>query len=387
MAVPGDLDVICCSLEPWDQVWRRNQHLATELLRLRPTMRLLFAEAPVDVAWSLLQRHWPARTALRPIGDSGRLWAMAPRKWVPRRLWSGGDRSLFRQVISASRRLGFERPVLWINDSLYAPILESTGWPSVYDVTDDWLLGTAPNHEMERQRRNDAHMLRDATEVVVCSPSLEESRGRARPVHLVANGVDADHLRAPTSRPDDLPDGRIVMYQGTLSDGRLDIELCLSICQGLDGRATMVFLGPNSLTRDSTQALTSAGAVILGPRPYADLPAYLQHADVLVVPHQVNPFTESLDPIKAREFLCIGRPVVSTDVAGFRDLDPPIAIADGDQFFGAVSAVLQRPPLAPGPGALVGQPLTWTTQASKFLEVLDAAASRPAAPSAQQLRS
>ena len=99
-------DVICCSLEPWDEVWRRNQHLATELLGLRPTMRLLFAEAPVDVPWSLVQRRWPGHVGLRSVGDSGRLWAMAPRKWVPRRVWAGGDRSLFRQVTAASRQAG-----------------------------------------------------------------------------------------------------------------------------------------------------------------------------------------------------------------------------------------------------------------------------------------
>ena len=91
--------------------------------------------------------------------------------------------------------------------------------------------GSAPRARWTVQRRNDAHMLRDATEVVVCSPALEESRGRVRPVHLVQNGVDVDHLRAPTVRPPDLPAGRIVLYQGTLSDGRLDIDLCLSICR------------------------------------------------------------------------------------------------------------------------------------------------------------
>jgi glycosyltransferase involved in cell wall biosynthesis len=386
MARSEDLDIVCCSLEPWDQIWRRNQHLSTELLRLRPGLRLLFAEAPVDVGWSLRQGRWPGPSALRRIGDSGRLWAMAPRKWLPRRVWSGGDRSLFRQVISASRTLGFDRPVLWINDSMYAPILESTGWPSVYDVTDDWLLGAAPSREMDRQRQNDALMLRDATEVVVCSPALRESRGRVRQVHLVPNGVDVDHLRAPTSRPPDLPTGRVVMYQGTLVDGRLDVDLCLAICGELGPRATLVFIGPNSLTRESTQALTAAGAAILGARPYADLPAYLQHADVLVVPHRVNPFTESLDPIKAREFLCIGRPVVSTPVAGFRDLDPSIVVADRESFVKEVSALLVRPSLAPGPGPLVSVPTSWASQAGRFLEVLDQAASGPAAPSPHELR-
>ena len=64
--------------------------------------------------------------------------------------------------------------------------------------------------------------------------------------------------------------------------------------------------------------LFSAGASVrlLGPRPYADVPGYLQHADVIVVPHRVDAFTESLDPIKAYECLAVARPVVATPVAG-----------------------------------------------------------------------
>ena len=42
--------------------------------------------------------------------------------------------------------------------------------------------------------------------------------------------------------------------------------------------------------------------------------AYLQHADVLVVPHLVNAFTDSLDPIKLYEYQAVDKPVISTPV-------------------------------------------------------------------------
>ena len=192
-------------------------------------------------------------------------------------------------------------------------------------------------------------------------------------MHVITNGVDVDHLRSPTDRPADLPPGRVVLYQGTLSDGRLDIGLCVSLARDLTGRATLVFLGPNSLSKSAEAEVLGAGAVILGSRPYATMPAYLQHADVLVVPHQVIPFTESLDPIKAREFQAVGRPVVATPVAGFRDLGPPVVVADPDAFVAAVEEVLDRHQLPPGPGALIGEPTTWAAQAAAFLAVLDSA--------------
>ena len=375
MTPPEPFDVVCLSLEPWDEVWRRNQHLATQMVRARPTMRLLFAELPVDVVWSLRHGRWPRRAPLRPLGDSGRLWAMTPRKWLPRRIWPRGDRSLGTQVLRACHQLGFARPVLWINDATFASLVERTGWPSVYDVTDDWLLVEAGHRERARQERNDDAVMGRADEVVVCSPSLAESRGRRRRVHLISNGVDLEALRAPTERPADLPPGRTLLYQGTLSTDRLDLELCVALARGAAGRATLVFVGPSSLTVEGEHALVAAGAVLLGPRPFHDVPAYLQHADLLVVPHAATPFVESLDPIKAREFLAVGRRVVATPVAGFRQLDPPITTASPDRFVEVVLSVLDEGPAPPGPGPLRHEVVTWDVQAGAFLDVLDAAAS------------
>ena len=367
-------DIVCCSLEPWDDVWRRNQFLATELLALRPSIRLLFVGVPADMTWALIHRRRPQPgPGPHPVGTTGRLWTLAPRKWLPRRLRPDIDSALGGQVRAAARGLGLVHPVLWINDNSYAELPSVTGWPSVYDVTDDWLLADQPARTMERQRRNDALMLLSASEVVVCSPALAASRGRHRPVHLIPNGVDLKALRRPWPRPADLPSGGVVLYQGSLSDGRLDIGLCVDIGRRIAGQASLVFVGPNSLSPASDERIRDAGAILLGPRPSAAMPGYMQHADALIVPHEVNPFTESLDPIKAREFVAVGRPTVATPVAGFRGLGLPVRIATRDDFVGVLLDVLAVP-VAPGPGPLTGSPATWTDRAVAFLAVLDAAA-------------
>jgi teichuronic acid biosynthesis glycosyltransferase TuaH len=369
-------DIICCSLEPWDQVWRRNQLLSMELLAARPTMRILFAELPVDMTWSLLHRADRRRSGVRPVGTTGRLWAMAPRKWLPRRIRPDVDKALGRQILRAAGRLGLEQPVLWINDNAYADLATTTERPTVYDVTDDWVLGWNAPREAARQRRNDEWLLEHADEVVVCSPALQESRGRDRHVHLIPNAVDVDHIRRPQPRPADLPAGAVVLYQGTLNEGRLDIDLCVRIAEQLEARATLVFVGPSSLSEEATGRLIRAGAVLLGARPYETMPGYLQHADVLVVPHRLTPFTESLDPIKAREFQAVARPTLSTPVAGFRELGPPMNISPADRFVDDLAALLARGPVPAGPGPLTSTPPTWKERAEDFLAVLDAAAAK-----------
>jgi hypothetical protein len=168
------------------------------LLRRNPAMRVLFVEPPTDVTACLRNRTLPRGPVLRRIGDTGRLWGLRPVKALPRSAGSWADRSLGLQVRLAARRLGFGRPVLWVNDLSYAWLVRSSGWPSIYDITDDWLLepGLA-DHELSRRQRLDDDLVRLVAEVVVCSPALARSRSAARPVNLIPNGVDVDHFTTP----------------------------------------------------------------------------------------------------------------------------------------------------------------------------------------------
>jgi glycosyltransferase involved in cell wall biosynthesis len=290
------------------------------------------------------------------------------------------DTLLLRQLQLAIRVIGFKRPVLWINDVTYAPLITRTGWPSLYDVTDDWLLAPWPPRELERLRRLDALALRDAHEVVVCSPALMKSRGTARSVTLVPNGVDVDHFRRPRPRPPDLPTAPTAVYVGSLHDARLDVELVAELADALP-QLNVVLVGPDSLGSDSRSLLASRPNVsLLGARPYEDVPSYLQHADVIIVPHRVTPFTDSLDPIKAYECLVMDTPTVATPVAGFRIHADLFDVIDGEGFPARVRHVLNAPPLPPsGAGAAV----TWHDRVAAFESILDRVAALLAPASAR----
>ena len=63
--------------------------------------------------------------------------------------------------------------------------------------------------------------------------------------------------------------------------------------------------------------------------------------DVCIVPHQRTEFMESLNPIKLWEYLAAGKPIVSTDVAGFRDYPQWVRLAnDAPAFVAACRAAL-----------------------------------------------
>ncbi|MDC5697683.1 glycosyltransferase [Intrasporangium calvum] len=357
----GRTDLVVLSLERWDQVWRRNQHLLAGLLRLDPGLRVLFVEPAVDPVHDLLRRRRPQLPrGLRPAPPvpgvpAGRLWLLEPAKWLPRRLDRRADERLAARTMEAARRLGFLAPLLWVNDPDGAAVLEATGWPALYDVTDDWLLADRSPAETSRRARAEALLLERAREVVVCSPALARTKGKGRKVTLVPNAVDVAAYGSPRPRPGDLPPDPVALYVGTAHRDRLDVELCARTAQALSGVGRLVLVGPVSLPAADLQRLREAGAVLLGARPAAEVPGYLQHADVLLVPHAVTPFTESLDPIKLYEYRAVGRPVVSTAVAGFRDAnDPLVSIVDRDDFAAAVVDGMRSSPAGGGSGDAAG---------------------------------
>lgn len=318
-------DLVVISLEAWDDVWRRNQHLVAGLLRRGDVGKVLFVEPPLDHLHEIAKGHRPEaekaglRTIDLPGVSEGQLMALRQWKMLPRRIDPSGDRRRARHVARVASSLAISEPVLWINDPGGHAVLQETGWPSLYDITDDWLAAERPSRELIRIEAQERDLLRHCDAVVVCSPKLLEKGLTENPARLVPNAVDVAAYRQQWERPEPLPAGRVALYVGTLHRDRLDLQLTVDTARRLSGTANVVLLGPIALEPADRELLERAGVKLLGPVPSATVPAYLQHADVLILPHVLSPFTESLDPIKAYEYKAAGRPVVSTAVPGFRE--------------------------------------------------------------------
>jgi len=83
----------------------------------------------------------------------------------------------------------------------------------------------------------------------------------------------------------------------------------------------------------------------LGRRPYADLPAYCKAFDVGLIPFKVNRLTEAVNPIKLREYLAAGLPVVSSPMPEVKLYSHLIEVVDTpDEFVRAVDAALASEP-------------------------------------------
>jgi glycosyltransferase involved in cell wall biosynthesis len=337
------------SLEAWDGVWRRNQYLVNGLLRSDADVRVVFVEPPRDLLHDIVARRRPRRGAgLRAApGYEGRLLLFEPTKWLPRFVGKAADWLLRRSVHRMLRRIGCSEAIIWVNDPAWASLVEETGWPALYDMTDDWLAANRNPRQHDRIVAAEKILMRDCRAVVVCSPALLASRRTIRPdAVLVQNAVDVARYRTPAPRPADLDDMRYAVYVGTLHEDRLDLELVVATARLLHTvGARCVLVGPNALSAANTALLAAEpGILMLGTRPYGEVPAYLQHAHALIVPHVVDDFTDSLDPIKLYEYRAVGRPIVTTAVAGFRELagQDGLYVVDRGGFAAQVLRTLDR---------------------------------------------
>ena len=363
-------DLVVLSLEPWDEVWRRNQYLVDGLLRSDPTLRVLFVEPSNDLLHAMVTGRGVKRGRGLRVADGyeGRLSLFQPDKVLPRVAGPAADVLLRRDMRRTITRVGLSEPVLWVNDPSWAGFVSATRWPSLYDMTDDWLAADRPERELARIAANEAVLMDRCQAVVVCSTGLRDTRSAERAVVLISNAVDVARYRVPRERPADLPD-RSALYVGTLHEDRLDVDLVLRTADAVESAGgAVVLVGPSALATANVDRLAAHPAVnLLGPRPFADVPAYLQHASALIVPHVVNGFTDSLDPIKLYEYLAVGRPVVSTPVAGFRTLvSAALRVTETALFPDAVAAVLSEP----HDTVLVEDVPDWADRVTAYEEVL-----------------
>ncbi len=143
-------------------------------------------------------------------------------------------------------------------------------------------------------------------------PLTRDGRSRGGPAIHLPQGVDREHFaRAMTSGPT-LPAlaglrRPVLGMFGTLDD-RVDWPLLATLARGWPG--TIVLAGPKL---PASRPMPDPSAVRwIGPVPYRDLPCLARGVDVWLLPYVLGARTAAIDPLKLREYLATGLPVVAT---------------------------------------------------------------------------
>ncbi|WP_166509568.1 glycosyltransferase [Blastococcus sp. TF02-8] len=335
------------SLEEWDDVWRRNQHLTAELVRSGAVTQVDFFEPPL--------LRGTSRSDRSPL-PGVRAVPLALR--LPKRV--GGLAELGRRLRHGALATA---DVLWVNDPALGVHCLRRGQPVVYDVTDDWRSYDFPDRIIRRiVRAEDVLALRATT--VVCSAELRRRWMERYGVdaQVIHNGVDGRAWQAAAPHGFEGP-GPHVGYVGTQQPERLDVDLLLRVAHD-ESVGRLHLIGPDALDGESRARLSAHPKVRShGPIPSGEVPSWTLGLDVLLSPHRVSPFTLSLDAIKSYEYLAAGRPIVATPTSGFQLLAgrPGVHVAEPEHFVPAVRAALA----GERPLPVLGE-LDWESRARDF---------------------
>lgn len=381
------MTIVFVSLEPWDEIWRRNQFLCDGLLRCSEATQILFVQPPYDNSHAIRSRNFTKiqlSASLVSGGYQGRLQLFTPTKWLPNSLPLGrklNDSFLSKQVLGALVSLGWTATHLWINQHEAASLLDAEiAEKSIYDITDDWTKFSGNQTHLDLVQHQDKKLCAESDQVIVCSDQLFEDKRnlvKAKCLHLIRNGVHVEHYQTVMDHSKSLHPVTdnwkkpVFGYTGTIHGDRVDVELISRIAQ-VNPQATIAMVGPNLL--DATDRLTlshHSNIVFTGAKPYAELPAIMRAFDVCIVPHAVTSFTESLNPIKLWEYLAAGKPIVSMNVAGFKDFSELVHVSDShDGFLENLENALRESPSLVSARQTVAQQHSWDQRIDQVIQIL-----------------
>ncbi|SHJ85920.1 Glycosyltransferase involved in cell wall bisynthesis [Tessaracoccus bendigoensis DSM 12906] len=185
--------------------------------------------------------------------------------------------------------------------------------------------------------------------------------------HFIDHGVDLGHFskEGPVDPEiETFPRPRIGFFGG-LDDYVVDMDLLLDVARRIPG-ASLVLIGDATCSMEELTGLPNVHW--LGFRSYHDIPALGRGFDVALMPWLDNEWIRFANPIKLKEYLALGLPVVSTDypeVEAYREMVR--VVADRGDFVDEVQAVLEDPG-DPDRRAAFVEPYSWAGRAAVLLE-------------------
>jgi len=229
-----------------------------------------------------------------------------------------------QNVVPEIKRMG-KKIILWVSWSkLHAFLDRYSPDLIVYDYLDDfdaWKPYLGP-------------MVEKAHVVITTSRKLMEEMARDypdKPSIMVPNGCDIERFRqgGKAEKPRELKDhdGPVITYSGAWAKW-VDIGLVEKIAFTFSN-ALVCIMGTEFGVKVPRHI---PNLRYLGLKNYFELPAYLNHSTICIIPFVINPITVATNPIKMYEYLASGKPVVSTNLPEVQNV-PSVYIANNNEEF------------------------------------------------------
>lgn len=304
--------------------------LARVMRKLRSTLRYYvrrpLASSPGLVVLTPVSLPVFGRPVLRRVNA----WGVAVQVWV------------------AARALRLRDPWVLLTVPTAIDVVERLGWADrlVYYRADDH--AAQPDVDRGLIRAFEERIMASARAVLYASRALmEREHARTGPkARFVDHGVELDHFRPIPEHvdPPDLaaiPRPRIGFF-GQIDSTSVDLELVERLGREVRDVASIVMIG--RVAADVSALERAPNVHLLGFRPYEILPQYARGFDVAIVAFPTSDWINAVNPIKLKEYLALGLPVVATATPDLRRFGDTVDLAvSSDEFVALVRQRLADP--------------------------------------------
>lgn len=243
----------------------------------------------------------------------------------------------------------------------------------VYYCTD--VYAAFPGVDVARITQRDIDLTRRADLVFVTSPALVEPKRALNPNTVFSpHGVDVElfrqaiepHTQVPASVRD-LPKP-VIGYIGTIHEW-VDLDL-IAWMAGQRPSWSFLFVGHAATDVGALRAL--ANVHFAGPQPYKDLARWSKAFDVAIIPQRLNQWIANANPLKLREYLAAGKPVVSVRNPEIEKFSRWVRIADDHAGFLAAldEAIVDNAPGAAEERIAAVADQTWDRRVEAVLDTV-----------------
>lgn len=358
----------------WHEDPTSNHHVLRELARSRRVVWLnsIATRTPSFASGRDLGKivRKLGEFARGPVNVENDLWVYTPLALpFPH---SAAARAVNQQVLRATirllrLRLGIEEFQLWTflpNVGDYVGTLGERS--SVYYCVDEWSMFGYLDRAQTIAAEHTLLVKVDA--VFAINAALANAKrlinaNTFESPHGVDHAAFAKALAPETLVPSDLdalPHPRLGFY-GTLRDW-VDFDLLAHVARARPSWQ-IALIGQELCDTSTIRGLPNIH--LLGQKPHHELPAYCKGFDVGIIPYRIDERMQFVNPLKLREYVSAGLPVVSTPVPEVRRY-PELAriAATPEEFIAAVEAALaDRTTRAARSAAMIDE--TWTARVAR----------------------
>ncbi len=256
------------------------------------------------------------------------------------------NRILLRLALAVlCRKLGMRKYQLWtfVPTSVhYVGALKSE--LLVYYVTDNWSAFTYVDGEKIGAMVED---LAGSADIVFATsrPLVEKLRKNNSATYLAEHGVNYADFALATKDTTAIPSDLKCLIQPVLGfygliEEWLDQDLLAYLAER-HPEWTIALVG--RVCVDVSRLERYSNIHFLGRKPHAELPNYCKGFSVALIPHLVNELTIHMNPIKLREYMSAGLPIVSTALPEVRQYPDHCTVAENyEEFEQSVALALQH---------------------------------------------